>query len=252
MKLLNFNLRGLDDPDGHSMAERALMMLDLVADYQPDICGFQEGVPTLEEELKPMDELYDHYREYADINQEYIDISWRKDRYELVGKSRFWLSATPEICSKGWYGGGFGIPRVCVQVSLREKASGRIIHYYNTHFDGNDRTARESAMLIIRRAEEFDPADAYFCSADFNMTTYSPGWMAMRSFFKDVREEVAPENKQGTLNLYREIGEDMNRLIDFIFYAGKGVQAKSYEVITRTYDGCFPSDHYGLLAEFDL
>ena len=252
MKLLNFNLRCADDPDGDSIAERAMRILDIINDYQPDICGFQEGVPAWEEELEAMADRYDHYREYADVNQEFIDISWRKDRYELVGKSRFWLSPTPEVCSKGWYGGGFGIPRVCVQVSLRHKETGKVVHYYNSHFDGADRTARESAMLIIHRAEELGRGEAVFCSADFNMTTYSPGWMAMRCFFKDVREEVAPENKQGTLNIYQEVGEDMNKLIDFIFYTGKDVKAKSYEVITRLYDGKFPSDHYGLIAEFEL
>ncbi len=251
MKLLNFNLRCADDPNGHSIGERGFRIIDLIYDYDADICGFQEGYHNWERELKPLDQDFDHYYLYADTNQEFIGMWWRKDRYELVDTDHFWLSPTPDHPSKGW-DGGFGIPRICVRVSLRELKSGKVIHYYNSHFDGSDISARESAQLIIHKAEELGRGEAVFCSADFNMTTYSPGWYSMRTFFKDVREEIAPENKQGTLCIYKEIGEDMHKLIDFIFYTGEGVQAKSYEVITRLYDGKFPSDHYGLIAEFDL
>ncbi len=252
MKLMTFNLRCADDPCGHTIGERAPRIFDILKDYDPDICGFQEVVPKWMEELAAISDRFDHVITYrSETSKEATPIFWRKDRFELVDQGHFWLSKTPEVCSKGW-GGGFGIPRICSYVALKELASGKVIHYYNTHFDGSERSNRESGQLIIHKAEELGCGVPVFCTADFNMTTYSAGWFSMRSFFKDVREEIAPENKQATLHIYKEIGEDMNRLIDFIFYTGQGVQAKSYEVITRTYDGLFPSDHYGIIAEFDL
>ncbi len=252
MKLMTFNLRCANDPNGHSIGERALRILDIIKDYQPDLCGFQEAVPEWMEELKVLADQYDHVIDWrGEHDLEATPIFWKKSVFELVDHRRFWLSPTPEVRSKGW-GGGFGICRICTYVALKHLESGKVIHFYNTHFDGSDVSARESAQLIIHKQEAIDRNAPTFCTADFNMYTYTPGWFSMRTFFKDVREEIAPENKQGTLCLYNEIGEDMGRLIDFVFYGGKGVQAKSYEVITRTYDGLFPSDHYGIIAEFDL
>ena len=251
MKLMTFNLRCNNDPNGHSIAERGFRIRDIIRDYQPDLCGFQEVVPAWLPELEVLEE-YDHVLDWrGERDFEATPIYWKKSVFELVDHQKFWLSPTPEYRSKGW-GGGFGIPRVCTYVALKHLESGRVVHYYNTHFDGSDVSARESAQLIIRRQEKIDRDGITFCTADFNMYPDTPGWYSMRTFFKDVREEIAPENKQGTLNIYKEVGEDLGRLIDFIFYHGKGVQAKTYEVITRLYDGKFPSDHYGIISEFEL
>ncbi|MBQ7035170.1 MAG: endonuclease/exonuclease/phosphatase family protein [Clostridia bacterium] len=256
MKLMTFNLRCNDDPNGHSIAERAFRIFDIIKDYEPDICGFQEVVPQWMEELKVLDDRFDHYESYTEGNGrgEIIPIYWRKDRYELVDQGYFWLSKTPEVPSVGGWGGGFGLPRSCTYVALKEIASGKIVHYYNTHFDGSTDGNRESAQVIIRRARALGlPRETnVFCTADFNFHLNSTGWHSMRSFFKDVREEIAPENFQGTLNIYQPVGQDKGRLIDFVFYSGDKVVPKSYEVITRLYDGLFPSDHYGIQCEFDL
>ena len=45
MRIISYNLRYTDDPDGHSIQERAPRILDIIKDYDPDIMGFQELVP---------------------------------------------------------------------------------------------------------------------------------------------------------------------------------------------------------------
>lgn len=252
MRILSYNLRYTDDKDGHSIAERAPRVLDIIKDYDPDIMGFQEVVPKWMEELKVLDENFDHLLQYrSPKNSEGTPIFWRKDRFELLESKSFWLSETPSVPSKGWPD-GMGLPRVCCYVALKNKETGKVIHYFNTHFDGGEWCSREAAQVIIRRANAIGKDEANFCTADFNFTPDSCGYHSMRSFFRDVRADIAPDNNQATLNCYEPQGDRLGWLIDFCFYRGKGVKPTKYEVITRLYDGKFPSDHYGMIYDFEL
>lgn len=252
MRILSYNLRFCDDPNGHSIQERAPRVLDIIDRYDPDIMGFQEVVPKWMEQLKPLDDRFAHLLTYrSPSNKEGTPIFWRRDRFDLIDSKSFWLSETPSIPKKADWSGGFGLPRVCCYVALKCKKTGKLYHYFNTHFDGGETCARESAQLIIRRAETLGAAPV-FCTADFNFTPGSAGWHSMRSWFRDVREEVAPENHQATLNCYEVQGDRPDWLIDFCFYRGKGVKPTGYEVITRLYDGKFPSDHYGMCYDFEV
>lgn len=253
MKILSFNLRYTDDKNGHSIAERAPRVLDIIRDYDCDVMGFQEVTPKWMDQLAPLDERYDHLLTYRHPNNlEGTPIYWRKDRFELVESKSFWLSETPSVPSKAAWSDGMGLPRVCCYVALKCKKTGKIMHYFNTHFDGGSRCARESAQLIVRRAEALGADVPVFCTADFNFTPGSAGWHSMRSWFSDVRETIAPDNNQATLNCYQPQGDRPDWIIDFCFYHGKGVRPVGYEVITREYDGKFPSDHYGMYYEFEV
>lgn len=251
LKILSYNLRCCDDPNGHSIAERAPRVLDVIKDYDPDVMGFQEVVPKWMENLKSLDEYFDHLLVYrAPKSLEGTPIYWRKDRFDLVDSKSFWLSETPERSSMGWPD-GMGCPRICCYVALKHKETGKVFHYFNTHFDGGNQCARESAQLIVRRAEALGDVPV-FCTADFNFPPNSAGWHSMHTYFDDVRNVIAPDNNQATLNCYEPQGDRLPWLIDFGFFRGKGVKPTEYEVITRLYDGKFPSDHYGMIYGFEL
>lgn len=251
MRIISYNLRYTDDPDGHSIKERAPRILDVIKDYDPDFMGFQEVVPKWMEELKPLDENFDHVLMYRGPKAlEGTPVFWRKDRFDLVDHCHFWLSPTPSISSKGWPD-GMGLPRVCSYVALKCKKTGKVFHYFNTHMDGGEWCSREAAQVIIRRAHSLGKDAISFCTADFNFAPDSAGWHSMRSFFRDLRTDVAPENHQATLNCYVPQGDKDCWIIDHCFYRGK-VTPKNYEVITRLYDGKFPSDHYGIVCDFEV
>lgn len=252
MRILSYNLRCADDPNGHSIAERAPRVLDIIKDYDPDIMGFQEVVPKWMKELEVLDDQFDHLLTYRHPNNpEGTPIFWRKDRFELVREEAFWLSPTPEMPSKGWPD-CYGLPRVCLLAVLRDLKTGKLIHYYNTHTENGEWNLRESGQLIIRRAQKLGKDAAVFCTADFNFCPDSCGWHSMRSYFRDVRTDIAPDNHQATLNCYEVQGDKLCWLIDHCFYRGKGVKPTKYEVITRLYDGKFPSDHYGMVYDFEF
>jgi len=249
MKILGYNVRCCDDPNGHSIKERGPRILDIIKDYDPDICGFQEVIPAWMVELAALDDRFDHLLQYRDPkNLEGTPIFWRKDRFELLDSQSFWLSETPAVPSTGW---NAYLPRICCYVALKEKKSGKVIHYFNTHFDFNNWCQRESAQTIIRRAFALGEKANVVCTADFNFFPDSNGYHSMCSFFEDVRMKVAPDNKQQTINEYKEVIRP-EFIIDYCFYHGKGLTPEKYEVITRRYDGKYPSDHYGMYYEFEV
>lgn len=253
MRILSYNLRYCDDPNGHAIAERAPRVLDIIKDYDPDIMGFQEFTPKWEKEMVVLDGAFDHLLTYRHPKGlEGTPIYWRKDRFDLVDSKSFWLSDTPGVPSKAPWKDGMGLPRVCCYVALKCKKTGKVFHYFNTHFDGGNQCSRESAQLIIRRAESLGNQALTFCTADFNFAPGSCGWHSMRSYFNDVHEVLAPQDQQATLNCYEEQGDKLSWLIDFCFYRGKGLVPTKYEVIKRLYNGKFPSDHYGMLYEFEV
>lgn len=252
MKILSYNLRYTNDPNGHSIAERAPRVMDIIKDYDPDIMGFQEVTPPWMEQLAVLDDRFDHLLTYrGPNNREGTPIYWRKDRFELLDSQSFWLSETPSIPSKASWNDGMGMPRVCCYVALKCKKTGKVIHYFNSHFDGGEWCARESAQVVVRRAHALGKDALTFCTADFNFAPDSAGWHSMRSFFRDLRTDIAPDNLQATLNCYQPQGDRPEWIIDHCFYHGK-VTPKKYEIITRLYDGKFPSDHYGMFCEFEV
>lgn len=250
LKLMTFNLRCGNDPNGHSVAERAPRLFKVLEEYRPDIMGFQECTPQWEQELQAITDKYSYIWMYRHVNSpEAAPVFWNKDLFELVNEDHFWLSDTPNIPSRGW---GADHYRICSFAALRHKQTGKILNIFNTHVDWGGSSPRESGQLIIRRAEALGNEAAVFCTADYNFAPNSSGWHSMRSYFKDVREEIAPNNNRATLHGYEDRGDRISWIIDFCFFRGKGVTPTKYEVVTRTYEGKFPSDHYGVYFEFDI
>ncbi|MBQ7090632.1 MAG: hypothetical protein IJN82_05890, partial [Clostridia bacterium] len=68
IKILDYNLRYTDDPDGRSIIERALRLEKVIATYSPDICGFQEIVPTWVDCIGNDYPTYENYVYYRATN----------------------------------------------------------------------------------------------------------------------------------------------------------------------------------------
>ena len=250
LKIMTQNVRCGNDPNGHSIKERTPRLLAQIQEWDPDLLGFQEATPEWEMRLEPLKERYGviwMYRHPCD-SREATPIYWKKDVFELVEEEHFWLSETPMAVSKGWNSDHF---RVASRAGLRHKESGKILQLFNTHFDWVAPGPRESAQLIIRKAEKLGDVPV-FAIADFNFTPDSPPWHSMRSWFYDVREEIAPENTQSTTCSYRPAGSPGGHIIDYCFYHGNGVKPTRYEVLTKEYDGKFVSDHFGVYFEFEV
>jgi endonuclease/exonuclease/phosphatase family metal-dependent hydrolase len=81
------------------------------------------------------------------------------------------------------------------------------------------------------------------------MTTDTLGYAQMTKHFTDVNKVTANYNGI-TYHGYDESNEEC-RLIDYCFI-NENVKGKSYRVLNKTFDGKYPSDHFGLKIELDI
>ena len=81
------------------------------------------------------------------------------------------------------------------------------------------------------------------------MTPDSLGYQEMTKYFTDVNTVTA--NYKGiTYHVYNPEKHSTEH-IDYCFINDK-VSALSYSLLNKTFDGKFPSDHYGLNIELEL
>ena len=128
MKVVTFNLRCGNDPNGNSIEERAPRLKAVMDRYDADLVGFQEVTPAWMEHLTAdFGDEYEIFNKYrAEKNLESTPMMWKKDQFECLDKGYFWLSDTPDVSSPSWdEKDQNGIPgRICSWVKLRDKATG--------------------------------------------------------------------------------------------------------------------------------
>ncbi len=248
MKIMSFNIRCVDDPNGHSLEERAPRLKKILDKYNPDVVGFQEVTPKWYELLKA-----DYEEKYVIFNKlrslinypEASTIMWNSQKFDCVDKGYFWFSDTPWVESLGndemWH-----CERICQWVLLEDKQTQKRFYYFNLHFGFGDDYQVESVQLIKKTVDALK-AENVIITGDFNMTPVTSGYMEMTKYFKDVNKLTA--NYSGTT--YHAYGAVENEHIDYCFIGGKDLVPVDYKVIDDTVDGKYPSDHYGLLFKID-
>ncbi|MBQ8893163.1 MAG: endonuclease/exonuclease/phosphatase family protein [Clostridia bacterium] len=251
LRLMGFNVRGFDDPNGHTVEERTPRVHALIEEYDPDIIGFQEITRIWLKPLQGLDDRFDHVMMFRDcFDLEGAPIYWRKDRYEYVSSEQFWFNDQPDRPNiKGW---GANHVRHCIRVTLRHLETGKTVHVMNCHVDYKPEPQVPSAELLVKKAKEFGD-ETVLCVADFNFTPVSPAYAKMTEYFNDTRGTFCPENKQATCVGYQIVGENINSIIDMSFYHGSAIKPVGYDVIIREFgEGLFASDHYPVIYDYEI
>lgn len=246
LKVISFNIRCCDDPDGHSIAERAPRLYKVTSRYDADILAFQEYRRAWEPQIeKYYGEKYDMFLKYRNETEdvEASPILWKRDKFTLKETGYFWLSDTPDVESRGW-DELYNCYRMCVWVRLRDKQTGVEFIVMNTHFGFGDEGQVKSAQLILKRKEKISGLPTLI-AGDFNMTPQGPAYSEMLKHFCDINAETA-KNFSKTFHNYHPETES-GQHIDYCFIDG-GMTAHSQILIDETVDGKFPSDHYGLYS----
>ncbi len=249
LKVISFNIRCCDDPDGHSIHERAPRLAVTTSPYDADVIGFQEFSPKWEEFIKKYycDE-YEFFHKYRGKDSpESQPILWKKDKFECLKEGYFWLSDTPEVESKGW-DEVYDCHRLCIWAVLKEKESGKCFTFMNTHFGFGDKCQVDSANLIYEYSKKISDYPT-FVTGDFNMRPYSKGYAAMTGHFTDVNTATV-NDLSDTYHGYK-LNTNNDYHIDYCFINEK-ITPITQQLITTTVDGKFPSDHYGLYFELDF
>lgn len=253
IKVLSFNVRTCDDPNGHAIKERGPRDIEILREADADIMGFQEYTPKMAAEIESAltgkYEIFSKLRaEESGADGESVPILWKKDRFDCLDKGYFWFSDTPEKESKGW-DEIYDCYRICMWAVLKDKQTHISFIYINTHFGFGDKGQCDSVRLIKEYAHKIGNFPVII-TGDFNMTPESLPYAEMVKYFDDVNAKTA--NYKGiTFHNYSTVPTEKQAHIDYCFVNNK-VSPISYKVITKTFDGKFPSDHYPIAAELKI
>lgn len=248
LKVVTFNIRCADDPDGHSIPERAPRLKAVLDACDADVIGLQEGTAAWMAFLQadyPAYELYNVWRDTApDGWKESGPMLWKRDRFDCVDKGRFWLSPTPDVESGKEWDDRCRCKRICVWAKLRDKKTGETVLAMNTHFGFGDEGQVNSAALIAARAAALGEMPT-FITGDFNAPPTAPAYAEMTRHFTDM----CPGDEPPTFHAYGKAKPP--RRIDYCFAKG-GVTPQAVRLLDETFDGKYPSDHYGVYYELKI
>ncbi|MBQ6823204.1 MAG: hypothetical protein IJP27_00985 [Clostridia bacterium] len=249
VKVITFNLRCGDDPNGHSIAERAPRLQTVLDRCNADLLGFQESTPRwlefLTENYGEEYEIFNHYRTRQNI--ESTPMMWRRSRFECLEKGHFWLSNTPDLESQGW--DTWGCHRICLWAKLRDKQDGTEFVFFNTHYGFGDECQTKSGQLILEHIKALETGAA-LVTADFNMDCRAAGYQTLTAELIECNAETLKYNGP-TYHGYHPEGRT-NLPIDFCFVTPKTITPLKTVLLDDTFDGKFPSDHYGLCYEIEI
>lgn len=244
MKVITFNIRCVDDPNGNSVSERSPRLKKTLYKYGADLIGLQEATPKwlshLQDDYGEKYEIFNYWRD--DENKESCPILWRKDLYDCLDKGCFWLSDTPGTQSDGWDERKY--KRICTWARLKDKRYGVIFNFLNTHFGFGDMCQVKSAELITEMVKSMNEKFSVV-TGDFNMTPDKPAYKKMTEYFLDVNALTA-KSLADTYHGYSKAGGGEH--IDYCFVTPDGAIPKSSALITDMVDGKYPSDHYGIVT----
>lgn len=250
MKVISFNIRSGDDPNGHSIDERAPRLKKIIEKYDPDIIGFQEVVPRwYPHVVEDYGEKYEILHKYRNLKTdiEGCSILWKKGMFDLLDHGWFWYSDTPACSSIGPWSREHHY-RFCLWVELQESSTGKKFHFFDTHFGGGEENQMKSAEILRTYAERMQ-VEKMILVGDFNLRETSKTYPMLTDFLVDLNMATT-KDRRITGHDYDPNREGLP--IDFCFVSPKTIEPISYYRIDDTVDGKFPSDHCGLLLEMNV
>jgi endonuclease/exonuclease/phosphatase family metal-dependent hydrolase len=256
IKVMSYNIRLDVAADGENRWDaRKDKVAGLMNYYEADFIGGQE---VQHHQLKY---LLEHLNGYSYIGVgrddgkeagEYSCIFYKKDKFEVIEQSTFWLSPTPDSVSKAW---DAAYKRVCTYGLFRNKKTKQQFWVFNTHFDHVGKVARlESAKLIIEKIKELNAKNyPVVLSGDFNSKP------------NDSPIEYITNNMQNSRSISKlvygpadtwngfKFNQKLDGCIDYIFISnGEKVSVSKFATLTDSYDMKYPSDHLPVLATIQI
>ena len=258
---MTWNIRYNNPNDGiNAWPHRRDWVAEIILSHKIDIAGFQEVLAGQLDDLKsrlPEMDVYGVGREDGQKAGEFSPIFYRRSRFELLNKSTFWLSPTPEkIASKGW---DAALPRIASWVKLKDQTTGSVFYVINTHFDHRGEKARlESASLLVKSLRGQFADHPVILTGDFNATAESAPYRTLtgpvapdQPTFLDAyhRSAQKAEGPTSTWNGFQAIVP--NQRIDFVLTT-KTVEVLRHQILDERRDGRFPSDHLPVVTDLQF
>lgn len=246
-----FNLR-YDNPrdTGNLWKDRAPVAASLIRFHDFDVLGTQEGLENQLEDLEKQLPEYERYgvgRDDGKTKGEHSAIFFKKDKFEKMESGDFWLSENSDKPGPGW---DAKLNRICSWVKLKDKKSKKVFYVFNVHYDHQGVEARrQSSQLLLRKIPAIAGKTPVMLTGDFNGNRESEWYTAISTsgVMKDALSLAdKPYINNGSFNSFRT-NNPSNDIIDHIFMTGQ-FRVDRYGILTDTYHGKFPSDHYPVLV----
>lgn len=251
----SFNIR-YDNPgdSGNLWKDRAPVVSNLIRFHGFDILGTQEGLINQLKDISTSLPEYARYGKGRDDGKdggEHSAIFYKKDRFKLLKSGDFWLSEFPGQPGKGW--DVTCCNRICSWIYLEDLKTQKKLYVFNVHYDHQGVIARrESSKLILKKINEISGNHPVLLTGDFNGSRESEWYqrLANSDMLSDVYTHVKfPYANNSSANGFRV--PRGNAVIDHIFMTQQ-FNASRWGILTDTYFGKFPSDHFPVLAEVEL
>jgi len=235
---------------GNLWIDRSPHLAQLIKFHGFDIFGTQEGLKHQLDELSNMLPGYEYIgagRDDGKEGGEHSAIFFRSDRFEAVKKGDFWLAENTAIPNKGW---DAALPRICTWGLFKDKQTGFEFFLFNVHFDHVGVEARkESAKLIVKKAHELGAGIPMIVMGDFNVDQRNESYRVLNEggevtdAYELAELKYAPSPTFNGFNI-KKTGDSR---IDHIFLS-KPFQVLRYGILTDSYEGKTPSDHFPVMA----
>ena len=238
LKILSFNIRCANDPNGHSIQERAPRVGQLLNASNADIIGIQEYRDRWDPHWAAAEPAGYVQKKIDRGDGEGLVLLWRPDRLECLDSGHFWFADDPDKADTAW-DEKYHKPRICGWCVFRHKETGKTFTYMNLHYGFGAEGHLKNARLLARYVEKLGSLPTII-AGDFNMRPDAPGYAAMAERFTDVNAATAQDP---TLTYHGYGVPEIAMLLDYCFVSSQ-VQPLDYRVLTDTFQGKYPSDHY--------
>lgn len=230
--------------------DRKRAMVDLLQNQHPEFIGMQEVLHRQLDYLNSALENYDYIgvgRDDGKKKGEYSPIFYNTEKFKVLESNTFWLSKTPTLISVGW---DAAMERICTYGLFEEKATGKKVYVFNTHFDHIGTKARKnSAKLIVKQITKRNKQRLpVVLMGDFNLTPEEKPILFIKKRMEDghaVSKNVV-QGPKGTYNGF-DRNAPIKRRIDYIFFKGCTISRYNH-LDERLKNGKHISDHLPVLA----
>lgn len=244
INIITYNIRLNLASDGiNAWPNRKDNVKALVRFYDTDILCVQEALPEQFDDLLANSnfDVVGVGRDDGKRKGEFSAVYFNKDRFVKKDGGTFWLSATPDVPSKGW---DAALNRICSWVRLYDKANKKEFLVFNTHYDHIGVQARiESAKLLKKKIQEIAPTLPVVFTGDLNVTPETEAIATIKSFLSDAKD-ISVEPPYGPIGTFNGFKWDspLKDKIDYVF-VNKGFKVQKFAVLSDSKDQRYYSDH---------
>lgn len=255
VKIVTYNLRNQWHRDeANSFIHRAGLIYHVVEREQPDIIAFQE---VMERQLQYLEKMFPAYAFYgqgrdADFQGEGLYVAVKKEVFQFCGMEVFWLSPTPYVPATRFELQS-ECPRICVDVLVRHKETGKMLRVYDVHLDyvENEAKTQEIQVVLEKMAEDQQKVT---CEAvllgDFNEEPMGSAIICCNAYEKVNLTDITAHIESSC----HDFGKRTEPFkIDYMFVTdGLAAKVVNVEPWTTIHSGIYLSDHYPICATFDF